>query len=140
MTKEQLLKIYSAYLPYKVNLMNKYGNWHNTTMHKSISIYDGIENYKLVLYSMDMLTKEITHNGETFVPIEIFEIGDDSGSYPIEYNHGNIGLIKDLESIAKHSSYHDIQFLPFEIVQRLISWHFNVFNLPDTDYIKKESL
>jgi hypothetical protein len=37
------LKHLAPYLPYGVHLMNKYGNWHNTTLHKSISIYKMLE-------------------------------------------------------------------------------------------------
>jgi len=98
--------------------------------------YIQIKNVKPILYSMDMLTKPIEHKGERFIPVDKFEIGDDDSG--IEYDHGNIGLIKDLESISKHNSYHDVQFLPYEVVQRLISWHFNVFGLDESEYIKKK--
>lgn len=153
--KEELLKIYSAYLPYKLkgkSIYNVSDDSQNETctlttkdgFNNLVGIDDWVNQYlypiKPILYSMEMLTQEIEHNRKRFVPIEVFEIGDDSDSYPNEYDHGNIKLIKELESIAKNKSYHDIQFLPFEVVQRLISWHFNVFGLEESEYIKKETL
>ena len=140
--KEDLLKIYSSYLPYELNVKKKFGRYSPTK--DEILEIDDLKTFSMskifrpYLYSMDYLTKEIEHKGERFIPIEKFEIGDDD--YGIEYDHGNIRLIKDLESISKYNSYHDIQFLPFEVVQRLIEWHFNVFGLSDSEFIKKETL
>ena len=139
--KEITLKEWSAYLPYGLicevkdqggietdTLFGVYDN-KELVFHNIVESHQGFESVKPILYDLSWLTREITHKGESFIPIEKFEIGDDDSG--IEYDHGNIRLIKDLESISKYNSYHDIQFLPFEVVQRLIEWHFNVFNLPD---------
>ena len=60
--------------------------------------------------------------------LDFFEIGDDS-NYSIEFDHGNIKLIENLESIADNKSYFDIQFLPYAVVQQLIEWHLDIFGL-----------
>ena len=139
--KEITLKEWSAYLPYGLICEVKdqggietdtlFGVYDSKELlfHNIVEFYQGFESVKPILYDLSWLTREITHKGESFIPIEKFEIGDDDSG--IEYDHGNIKLIKDLESISKYNSYHDIQFLPFEVVQRLIEWHFNVFSLPD---------
>ncbi len=168
MKKEELIKIFSAYLPYSLDLL--YKDFPNEkpvrkaklsgvttteieTRYKrkikgcvgDIISWSGNNNVfdlevKPVLYDLSYLTKEIEYEGKRFIPIEYFEITDDSDSYPIEHDHGNIKLIKDLESIAKNNSYHDIQFLPFEVVQRLISWKINVFGLKENEFINKATL
>jgi hypothetical protein len=84
----------------------------------------GIEIIKPILRPLSDLTKEIEHNGERFVPIEYFEIGDDDG-YCYEFDHGNINLIKGLKVTAEHNIYHDLQFLPYAVAQKLIEWHFD---------------
>ena len=136
--KEITLKEWSAYLPYGLKLWYEDNKdiYPLVVSNNTVSIRGGFNindvksyNLKPILYDLSWLTREITHEGETFVPIEKFEIGDDDSG--IEYDHGNIRLIKDLESISKYNSYHDIQFLPFEVVQRLIEWKFNIFFLPD---------
>ena len=83
---------------------------------------------KPILRPLSDLTKEIEHNGERFVPVEYFEIGDDD-NYTYEFDSGNIKLIQKLKTISKYNVQFDIKFLPFEIVNTLISWHFDVFGL-----------
>ncbi len=94
------------------------------------AFYNG-NGFKLVLHPISKLTQEIEVNGEKFVPIEWFEIGDDDSG--IEYDHGNVKLIKTLESIARHNNFHDVEFLPFSVVQKLFEWHFDVFGLISND-------
>lgn len=81
-TEEELLKIYSAYLPY--NLKGKKtdgakGDYILRAVYNDGSLiwkYDGFGNSTQigvlpVLYSIEMLTQEIEHNGDRFVPLEI---------------------------------------------------------------------
>lgn len=140
MNKEELIKIFSAYLPYGLNGRYNLANWlyHPLQLESFERFVEGF--YIPILYDLSYLTKEIEHEGRNIVPVEYFEITDDSDSYPIEHDNGNIKLIKDLESIAKNNSYHDIQFLPFEAVQRLISFHINVFGLKENEFINKANL
>lgn len=164
MTTEEQLKIYAAYLPYGLELqINEKGMYFPYPNHINgddriklnltevpFKIWCNPINWnwleilardtKPILYDLSYLTKEIEHEGRVFIPIDVFEITDHSDSYSIEYDHGNIKLIRDLKSIAENNLYFDIQFLPFEVVQRLISWHFNVFNLPAGEFIDKATL
>lgn len=84
--------------------------------------------FKPILRPLSDLTKEIEHKGERFVPIEWFEIGDDENT-SMEYDHGNIKLVKTLDSIAKYNIHNDINYLPYGVAQKLIKWHFDVFGL-----------
>lgn len=82
---------------------------------------------KPILHPLSDLTKEIEHNGEKFVPIEYFEIGEDDNG--IEYDFGNIKTINLLESISKNNCWHDIHYMPFSLVQKLLEWHFDIHGL-----------
>lgn len=84
--------------------------------------------HRLVLHPLSSLTKPITHKGETFVPTEWFEIGDDQGE-AVDYGKYNIKVISSLEAIAKHNIHHDIQYLPYGVVQKLHEWHIDTENL-----------
>lgn len=88
-----------------------------------------IEDIKPILRPVSDLTKEIEHNGKRFIPIEWFEIGDDESENWFSFDHGNINLINDLNNISTHKVYHDINFLPYAVVQKIIEWHFDVFGL-----------
>lgn len=87
-----------------------------------------IGDFKPILRPLSDLTKEIEVNGERFVPIEMFEIGDDGG-YNFDFGNGNTQLIASLKTISEYNVTHDISYLPFQVVKELISWHFDIFNL-----------
>lgn len=95
---------------------------------QTISGTHGDMYFKPILRPISDLTKEIEHKGERFVPIEWFEIGDDENT-SMEYDHGNIKLVKTLDSIAKYNIHNDINYLPYGVAQKLIKWHFDVFGL-----------
>lgn len=82
---------------------------------------------KPILHPLSDLTKEIEVNGEKFVPIEYFEIGDENNG--IEYTSGNIKTISSLYVISKYNIINDIIYLPFGIVQKLYEWHFDILGL-----------
>jgi hypothetical protein len=143
-TKTIKLKHIAPYLPYKLMVHNflsgkQYelsvtsyiGDIQNKT--ESIkNVLAGIS--KPILRNMKDLMKEIEVNGEKFVPIEKFEIGDDSiadltDTSTIEYNPGNIKLIASLQWIAEHNAIFDLIFLPYGVIQKLFEWHFDVFGL-----------
>ena len=84
--------------------------------------------YKPILRSLKSLTKEIVNNEEKFIPIEWFEIGDDEND-SLEYDHGNIKLIKSLESLSKNLFANDINFFPYGVVQKLHEWRFDTKKL-----------
>jgi hypothetical protein len=87
--------------------------------------------FKILLRPLDQLTQEITHNGETLVFTELFEIGDDGG-YNYEFDFGNIKLIRHLETIAKHNIVSDIAYLPHQVIKEMLKYHFDILGLCDS--------
>lgn len=157
-TKEELLKIYSAYLPYQLQCLiqghnNQDGKAIKETM---LGIYDGteiftslglkdyqtneIEDVFPILYSMDMLTKEIEHKGERFIPWDELTNGE-----TVKFNYADFAEDwnkRDNYSFENYvqdwilGSKHCFDFLPYGFIQKLIEWHFNVFGLDESEYIK----
>lgn len=133
----------SAYLPYGLEVKKIVGGEVlqmmslSTVTHKGqicIETYSGTYGdmwFKPILRPLSQLMQEIEHNGESFVPVEWFEIGDNEGNNWFEFDNGNVKLINNLSSISEHRIYHDINYLPFAVVQKLLSWHFDVFGLID---------
>lgn len=122
------IKELAPYLPYGLTVSNKinlseYGICKNT-----IERLDGfvlgnvltdmdefyIKYCILHLRPLSDLTKEITHNGETFVPIENIAI----------YSPTNQGLPYLIEQIKTG-------FIEVIVFNKLISWHFDLFGLID---------
>lgn len=75
--------------------------------------YFGINsiNFKPILRPLSDLTKEIDVNGEKFIPIDYF-VGDDSD---LVYSACLI--------------HNDFSYLPYNLVEKLFEWHFDVFGL-----------
>lgn len=156
------LKIYSAYLPFEVKVsynsidyigvLKSIDTFRNQVSFFSKHLFEQIEieDVKPILFSLEDLTKEITIGGETFVPIVELanEFTDDS------FNDYYLDKFFKTEIVLreKYSRYYfKIQFkndkivgfdnndteLPqFDIFQKLLEWKFNVFNLPEIEYIK----
>lgn len=124
MTKQEFL---AFSLPYGLKLFNK------NCEHKRMYEMDGLftpnavhckETNRVdyfhceimpILRPLSDITKEIEHNGEKFVPIErvcFFE------------------KIDDLDSFSKFfkAMLNDLEHLPFAIIQKLIEWHFDLFD------------
>lgn len=72
----------------------------------------GLANYRMCLRPLSDLTREITHNGETFVPMEKL-----MKEHPVAY-----GYYASLDSCQSDS-------LPYSIMRDLLSWHFDLFDL-----------
>ena len=84
---------------------------------------------KLVLYPLDWLTKEIEHNGERFHAIDF--LGDISIKY--------LGQ-KSFRDYSELNECKRVQDFPYYDIQKLLKWHFNVFDLPKHLYIDKSTL
>lgn len=139
MSKEELLRIYSAYLPFELEI----GFEADELQHKFVGLdlsREGvqlispygdfgraeIEKCKPILFSLDMLTQPIEHKGNMFVPSRYWE---SMGGSLIEY-----------QTLHKALNNFSLPSLPYYVINKLLEWHFNVFNLPDSAYIKKENL
>lgn len=156
--KEITLKEWSAYLPYglKVKVTD---NPCADEIHELSGIpYDGLlhlgkggmygfkrRNFKQVkpiLYDLSWLTREITHEGETFVPLLNLVDPDKSDWDKMECLEfqavPNIPQsqkwfkVKHLElgEVIQINPF-NLEVLPHKLFQKLIEWKFNAFNLPD---------
>lgn len=72
-----------------------------------------VSEVKPILRPLSYLTEEIEHNGEKFVPIDYF-LGED---YDLVYNACLI--------------HNDFSYLPYNLVQLLLEWHFDLFKLTE---------
>lgn len=119
------LKHIAPYLPHGVHLMNDFGNLHNTTLNKSISIYEMLE-MKLILRPLSDLTKEIEHNGKKLIPYtELDKIKKDVEFYrPINFN-SPIELLINTGDYSQEIDLYD----GYLIIQKLLEWHFDIFGL-----------
>lgn len=82
--------------------------------------------YKPLLRPLEHLTKEIEHKGKKFVPIEVVSSMDIT-NYIVE--HGNLyGGLYFPEKITP-LEHQDVKNLPFWIVEKLIEWHFDIYDL-----------
>lgn len=84
-------------------------------------------NFKPILWDLSMLTKEITHEGETFIAMQRL-------SKEFEMN-----IIEHcfLEQNVSNKGFDWLRSTSYPIVQRLIEWHFNIFSLNESQFINK---
>ena len=96
----------------------------NTPIYKNWCLFDT----KPLLRPLSDLTKEITHNGETFVPIERIEYMNEFGSYLFiqqgknSQNYGQLDWWTENENGFTFSEMLDIYNFLLEL-------HFDIFNL-----------
>ncbi|WP_284460655.1 hypothetical protein [Chryseobacterium sp.] len=199
MTKEEKIRVYSAYLPYALKIecysneeIEVGGNYITTLAGiNQNGITDDLGNdwhfgVRPVLYPLEYLTKEIEHDGERFVPmIKLLELQEtnhfsknkvikdsvifdktkiidcESKTYDIfasvtAHNvrylveTSNVGtLIYSLtydEYLDRFGSRDETQNRPLgvghqrQMFEKLYEWHFNVFQLPESEYINKATL
>lgn len=84
---------------------------------------------KPILYPLDYLTKPITHNGETFVPIE--KLKNIYNSYPDSYIE-KLHFIDFENTVTLFGLEEDDSYevaMPYSIYEKLFEWRFDVFKL-----------
>ncbi len=154
MTKEEQLKIYSAYLPYNVTVRTALNtdfvlkgiSFRGSLQDETGIDYTNIERAKIHLYDLSYLTKEIEHEGERFVPIvELLKIKfpNQQGRYATTeystYGHPFACFRVDAgKQIRINTS--DLENQPYWIIQKLTEWKLNVFGLEESEYINKATL
>ena len=129
------IKYLASYLPYGLNIKDvKHGSVFEalhfiTTPNQDFSLFKGnfdqLTNDKYlkpVLFPLSSLTKEITINGETFVPIyKIYEFEQwDTDELEEIINDGTIEGI-----------YNDLNLIPYSHAEKLFEWKIDVFGLID---------
>jgi hypothetical protein len=81
---------------------------------------DNYYEFKPILRPLSDLTKEIEHEGESFIPKDSLHI-----DYAFDYFDENVHSISLIEGFG-----FDVELFPYGLVQKLYEWHFNVHDLP----------
>ena len=115
--KEIILKEWSAYLPYGLKFKTKRGFDTLSTLSDELINCDFEEWYSLnkvkpILYDLSWLTREITHEGETFIPL--YKLQKIDKAFVLTF----------IETFG----YEELKVEVFEL---LLEWRFNVFSIPD---------
>ena len=155
--KEITLKEWSAYLPYGLKFKTKRGLDTLSTLSDELINCDfeewySLNNIKPILYDLSWLTREITHEGETFVPIEkLLDIESEAnwsasdylltesgvGEYWVKLK-GNeesfvFGFNSDIKYFYKINKFGENKSVKhqLDLFNKLFEWKFNVFSIPD---------
>ena len=119
--KEITLKEWSAYLPYGLKLWYEDNKdiYPLVVSNNTVSIRGGFNindvksyNLKPILYDLSWLTREITHEGETFIPL--YKLQKIDKAFVLTF----------IETFG----YEELKVEVFEL---LLEWRFNVFSLPN---------
>ena len=122
--REITLKEWSAYLPYglicevkdqgeiKTDTLSGIYDNKELVFHNIVESHQGFESVKPILYDLSWLTREITHEGETFIPLYKLQKIDKAF------------ILTFIETFG----YEELKVEVFEL---LLEWRFNVFSLPD---------
>ena len=97
-----------------INIHLKYKDNPNVKM--LLQIHDELI-FEIKESSLPFITKEIEHNGEKFVPYKYLK-----ENY-LSYNKYNYNWFKNKTNLV------NIKILPYDIIQKLLEWHFDVYNL-----------
>ena len=122
--KEITLKEWSAYLPYglicevkdqgeiKTDTLSGIYDNKELVFHNIVESHQGFESVKPILYDLSWLKREITHKGETFIPL--YKLQKIDKAFVLTF----------IETFG----YEELKVEVFEL---LLEWRFNVFSLPD---------
>lgn len=125
--KQLDIKHIAPYLPYELKVFNEYSDKVETLvscsdvyvtlfgLHKTVSSQYSYDEIKPLLHPLSMLTSEIEHNGERFVPSDRTIVGMQFGRF-----ERGIGIVQNRLN-TNTIYYKDMEYL--------ISLHFDVFNL-----------
>ncbi|WP_312900208.1 hypothetical protein [Chryseobacterium taichungense] len=157
MNKEELIRFYSAYLPYKLEVkvyfddpdhsrivtmcaidtdeiytyMRHPESWYisgRDEKHNMRGNY-GILECKPILYDLSYLTKEIEHEGSRFVPLHRI----------LEEYYFDLSKMDEKYILSFKESLIEVD-MSYKTAQMLLSWHFNIFGLKENEFINKATL
>lgn len=155
--KVELLRkeFYGIYPIERVNLVSSYLTTFNVI--DGTKLYSAmLSEINICLRDLSQLTEEITHNGETFVPIvkicEKFQIygkinehgvfgwnvptgGDDCQDYYLKYNPTTMQL-EECDEIGEPFGWQT--YCSFGMFEQLLSWQFNCFQLTNIKQVNNE--
>lgn len=116
--KCEILNYESDYVGEKYGIINGYylinGDHHYTFKDRNTAGKNAVL-IKPILRPLSDLTKEIEHNGKTFIPIESKTVG--------------FLRLKDGKKRELSRSCFVLEVLEYDLVQKLLEWHFDVFGL-----------
>lgn len=119
------LKHLAAYLPYNLKFYDGI-NIHILDEENLSGVVCDIKHLSIIkpiLRPLSDLTKEIEHNGEKFVPIEHIEVVM-LGQWSDSCEDYVDAILDDLSNVDVL-----INKCPYDILQLLLEWHFDVFSL-----------
>lgn len=128
MKKQIPLKEIVGFLPYELKIENSFGQKKNYFLYRTDN-YETIkrlgEYAKPVVRPLSDLTKKITHNGETFVPIwKISELFFDDLDIKRNKTTGKIEIIMLTNDYSEEIDF----FVGSEIIEILKEWNFDVYD------------
>lgn len=149
MNKDEQKKIYSSYFPYKLEVLHVDTDWAEdrettailTGVFEDCLTFNQASDYyykdeqiviKPILYDLSFLTKEIENEGERFVPTRW-----------LRDNHAEFDISKaDMEQLISMfiHVFRSPESAPYYFIKKLLEWHFNVFQLPEDQFINKATL
>ena len=83
--------------------------------------YVDIDKFKPILHPLSDFTKEIEHDGETFVPREQLNKNKSVTLIEVKNTNGEIEVFNGKTT--------NIRFFEYCIIEKIIEWHFDVANL-----------
>lgn len=119
MENKLTIKELAPYLPYEIGVAKEGFATQYFKVNAFLNVYDAIilDDFKPLLRPLSDLTSEIKHKGEKFVPAELL-----NEEIP---NSPNYDWLKD--TYTKKDLSHSI--IEWCVMDKLISWHFDVFGL-----------
>lgn len=97
--------------------------WQDAVINVSDYPFLRTKQLKPVMYDMSDIDKEITHNGETFVPIDKL-----NETFHYQYEMDGKWIMLNVKNVLALNVFAE----PMEMIELLIEWHFNVFQIEGT--------
>lgn len=119
--KQLTIEHLAAYLPYGVKVVPIFGGYAILDVENIGRVLVSDKPIKPVLRPLSDLIKTITHNGETFVPIDVI--------FKLRQGYTDWLTFEKESWIKKHGTSGFIGRVPHSIIKMLHSWHFDTFGL-----------
>lgn len=132
MNKDELLKIYSACLPYGLEFeaFGRRGKINEIQLKPDFVLGLDIDSHVRhfypdsglpIFYPLEYLTKPIEHEGKMIIPL--YELQREDKAFTTDF----------IETFGYEE-------LKVSVYEKLLEWHFNVFQLPEDQFINKATL
>ena len=121
--KQLTIEHLSAYLPYGVKVVPIYGGYGILEADNIDHILRSKKPARMALRPLSDLTKQITHNGGTFVPLNWIHENTPIKAVLCTDTEGKAGLFCDNIQSSHYNAW------PHSLVRTLLHLHFDVYNL-----------